>query len=87
MHVKDAIGTEQNVTLWANGRYRGSRYKRIQRYRTDLQEVSGPIRIKLKKLLSGQIVIFRANCYFQGKLLFSGQIFSAPPVKCLPVRL
>jgi len=24
-------------------------------YRTDLQEVSGPIRIKLKKLLSGQI--------------------------------
>jgi len=22
-----------------------------------------------------------------GKLLFSGQIFSTPPVKCLPVRL
>jgi len=32
-------------------------------YRTDLQEVSGPIRIKLKKLLSGQIVIFRANFF------------------------
>jgi len=25
--------------------------------------------------------------YFQGNLLFSGQNFSAPPVKCLPVRL
>jgi len=25
--------------------------------------------------------------YFQGKLLISGQIFSTPPVKCLPVRL
>ena len=25
--------------------------------------------------------------YFLGKLLFSGQIFSAPPAKCLPVRL
>ena len=34
-------------------------------------------------LVSGQNVIFRAK----GKLLFSGQIFSAPPVKCLPVRL
>jgi len=33
------------------------------------------------------LFIFRANCYFQGKLLFSGQIFSAPPVKRLPVRL
>jgi len=55
MHVKDAIGTEQNVTLLANWRYRRSRYKRIQLYRTDLQEVSGSIWIKLKKLLSGQI--------------------------------
>jgi len=36
MHVKDAIGTEQNVTLWANWRYRRSRYKRIQLYRTYL---------------------------------------------------
>jgi len=47
MHVIDAIGTEQNVTLWANWRYRRSHYKRIHLYRTDLQEVSGPIRIKL----------------------------------------
>ena len=60
--------------------YRRRHYKRIQMYRTDLQEVSGPIRIKLKMLVSGQIV------YFQGKLLFSGQNFP-PPVKCLPVRL
>jgi len=35
-----------------------SRYKRIQLYRTDLQEVSGPIQIKLKKLVSGHIVYF-----------------------------
>jgi len=48
MHIKDAIETKQNVTVWANWRYRGGRYKRIQLYRTDLQEVSGPIRIKLK---------------------------------------
>ena len=48
MHVKDVIGTEQNVTLQANEHYVQSRYKRIQLYRTDLQEVSGPIRIKLK---------------------------------------
>jgi len=47
MHVKDAIGTEQNVMLQANWRYRRSRYKRIQLYRTHLQEFSGPIRIKL----------------------------------------
>jgi len=33
----------------------------------------------------GQIVIFRANCYFQGKLLFSGQIFFHPPGK-MPSR-
>jgi len=37
-------------------------------YRTDLAELSGPIRIELKKLVSGQI-------------------FSASPAKCLPVRL
>jgi len=47
MHVKDAIGTAQNVTLWANWRYRRSRYKRIQLYRTDFQEVSGPLWIRL----------------------------------------
>jgi len=47
MHLKDAIGTKQNVTLWANWRYRRSRYKWIQLYRTDLQNVSGPIQIKL----------------------------------------
>jgi len=47
MHAKDAIGTEQNVTVWANWSYRRSRYKRIKLYRTDLQEVSGPLRIKL----------------------------------------
>ena len=28
--------------------YRGSRFKRIQLYRTDLHKVSGPIQIKLK---------------------------------------
>jgi len=28
---------------------------------------AGPIRIKQKKLVSGQMFIFRANCYFQGK--------------------
>jgi len=71
MHAKDAIATKQNVTLWANWRYRGSRYKRIQLYSADLHKVSGPIRSKVKSY----------------KLLFSGQIFSAPPVKCLPVRL
>ena len=56
----------------ANWHYRRSRYKRIQLYRPDLQEVSCPIRIKLKKLVSGEIV------HFFGVLLFSGQIFSAP---------
>jgi len=40
MHVEDAIGTEQIVKLWANWRYIRSRYKRIQLYRTDFQEVS-----------------------------------------------
>jgi len=29
MHIKEAIATKQNVTLWANWRYRGCRYKRI----------------------------------------------------------
>jgi len=47
------------LLLQANGRYRRSRYEQIQLHRTDLLEVSGPIRIKLKK------VNFRANCYFQ----------------------
>jgi len=47
MHVKDTTATKQNVMLWANWRSRRSRYKRIQLYRTDLHEVSGPIRIKL----------------------------------------
>jgi len=45
MHVKDAIGTEENVTLQANWRHRRN-HKRIQLHWTDLQEVSGPIRIK-----------------------------------------
>jgi len=70
MHIKDAIGTEQNVTLQANWRYRRSRCKRIQLYRTDLHEVLGPVGIKLKKLGFGatclflwQIVIFRANLF------------------------
>ena len=55
MDVKDAIVTEKNVTLYANWRYRRSHFKRIQLYRTDLQEISGPIWIKLKKLCTGQI--------------------------------
>jgi len=29
MHVKDAIETKQNVTLWANWRSRRSHYKQI----------------------------------------------------------
>ena len=57
------------------------RYKRIQPYRTDLQEVSGPIRIKLKSYFQGKLFIFRANCYFQSKFFRP-----RPPVKCLPVR-
>ena len=59
MHVKNVIGTEQNATLHANWRYR--RNWRYKLYRTDLQEVSGPIRIKLTRLVSRQIVIFREN--------------------------
>jgi len=39
MHIKDAIATKQNVTLWANWRYRGSRYKWSKLYRTDLHKV------------------------------------------------
>jgi len=39
MHVKHAIATKQNVTLWANWRSRRSRYKRIQLFRTDLHKV------------------------------------------------
>jgi len=35
-----------------------SRYKRIQLYRTALQGVSGPIRIKLNKLVPGHTVYF-----------------------------
>ena len=58
MHVEDAIGTEQNATLEANWRYIRSRYKWIHLCRIDLQKVSGPIRIKQKKLVSGQIVYF-----------------------------
>ena len=48
MNMKDAIATKQNVTLRGNWRYRGSRYKLIQLYRTDLHKVSGPIWIKLQ---------------------------------------
>jgi len=33
----------------------------------DLREIPGPIQIKLKKLVSGRIVYFWSNCYFQGK--------------------
>jgi len=47
MHIKDAIATKQNVTLWATWRCRGSRYERILLYRTDLHKVWGPIWIKL----------------------------------------
>jgi len=36
MHIKDDVATKENVTLRANWRYRGSRYKRNQLYRTDL---------------------------------------------------
>jgi len=47
MHVKDAIRTERNVTLQANWCHRRSRYRRIQLHWTDLQDVSGFIRIEL----------------------------------------
>jgi len=47
MHVKDAIGTKQNIPLWANWRSRRSCYKRIQLYRIYALKVSGLIRIKL----------------------------------------
>jgi len=67
MHVKDAIATKQNVTLRANWRSRRSRYERIQLYRTDLHEVSGPVGIKLRSYFQGELFIFKANCYFQGK--------------------
>jgi len=48
----------------------------MQLYKTDLQEVSGSIPIKLKKLDSGQIVIFKANVFRP-----------RPPSKMPPVRL
>jgi len=82
MYVKDAIGTEENLTLQANWRQTRSRYKRIQLHRTDLQDVSGPIRIKNKKsYFQRKLFIFRANCYFQGKF------FPLSTLKCLPVRV
>jgi len=62
MHIKDAIATKQNVTLWANWRYRGSRYKRIQLYRTDLHKVSGPIWIKLKSYFQGKFFRPPSKC-------------------------
>jgi len=37
---------------------RQSRYKRFQLHKRDLKGVSGPIQIKLKKLVSRQIVYF-----------------------------
>ena len=40
--------TSNSAIGFANWRYKRSRYKRIQMYRTDSQQVSGPIRIKLK---------------------------------------
>ena len=67
MHVKGATASKQNVTLWANWRYRRSRYKRIQLYRTDLHKVSSPIRIKLKRYFQSKLFIFGAIFYFQGK--------------------
>jgi len=78
MHVKDAVETEQNVTLQANWRYRRSRYKQIQLYKTNLQEVLGPIRIKLKSYFQGKLFIFRIYCYFQGKVF--------PPPSKMPSR-
>jgi len=80
MHVKDAIATKQNVTLMENWRYRASRYKRIQLFRTDLHNVSDPLRIKVKSWFQGKLFIFRENCYFQGKL------FSALPPSKMPSR-
>jgi len=56
----------------------GTLYKRIQLYRTDLHEASGPIRIKLKTYFQGKPFIFIANCYFQGN-------FFRPPSK-IPSR-
>jgi len=58
-------GTKCNV--------RRSRYKRIQLYRTDLQVVSGPLRIRLNRLVQGKLLIFRAKIF-------------RLPVKYLPVR-
>jgi len=77
MHVKDAIGIEENVRLQANWRHRRSRYKRIQLHRTDLQDVSGPIQIKNKRFcFQRKLFIVRASCYFQGKYLV--HFFQAP---------
>ena len=74
--VKNIFNTVKNFR--ANSVFQGKRkslnnperWKIFQysEFNVSLQDVSGPIRIKLKKLVSGQI-------------------FSAPSVKCLPVRL
>ena len=55
--------TKQNVTLWANWRrYRGSRCKGIQLYRTNSHKVSGPVRIKLKRLFQGNFFPPAVKC-------------------------
>jgi len=82
MYVKDAIGTEENLTLQANCRHRRSRYKRIQLHRTDYKTFQAPFELKTKKsYFQRKLFIFRANCYFQGKFF--------PPftLKYLPVRV
>jgi len=71
MHIKDAIETKQNVTLWANWRYTGGSYKRTQLYRTDLHKVSGLIRIKQK-------VSVKANCLFLEKIAIFRANFHPP---------
>jgi len=50
MQIKDAIAAKQNVTLWANQHYRGSRYTRIQLYRTDLHKVSAGLSVGMSFL-------------------------------------
>jgi len=74
MHVKDAITTKQNVTLWANWRSRRSHYKHIQLYRTDYVRFQAPFGLNEK-------VIFRANCLFSRKIVtFRANLFRAPSI-------
>jgi len=46
-----------------------------------------PFGLNKKVSFRANCLFLRKNCYFQGKLSFSGQFFSAPAVRCLPVRL